>query len=45
MDNFETIKLLTEENIHLKEQLFQMEEELNNIKNQINESKLKTKQY
>ena len=45
MENFETIKLLTEENIQLKEKLFHMEEELNNIKNQINESKIKTKQY
>jgi hypothetical protein len=45
MNNLETIKILTEENNQLKEKLFQMEKELNDIQNQLNVSKLKSKQY
>ena len=45
MKDSETIQLLTEENNKLKEKLFQIEKELNDMKNQINDSKIKTKQY
>lgn len=45
MDNFDIIKSLTQENEVLKKQLSDVIAELNNLKNQINESKQKTKQY
>ncbi len=45
MDTLEIIKLLTEENKQLKEQLVNMENELNEMRIQINETKLKTKKY